>query len=246
MPRLACRACGASIRADDMDLGQRLAKCAACHEVFHFTVDDAGIRAGGAAPDSAVAVPLPRRFMVHETTTPPRAGGYRDNALPTRALRIWWRWYTPQALFMVLFCLFWNGFLLFWYTGGTPTGFKIFALGHVAVGVFLTYTTAAKLFNRTTIVVDADALRIEHAPLPWRGAGVYPARELAQLYCRRDEHRGKNGVTIDYSVHALCKDGSARKLISGLPEPEEALFLEHKIERALELRDTPVAGEYRG
>ena len=43
----------------------------------------------------------------------------------------------------------------------------------------------------------------------------------------------------------MTRDGLRHKLISGLSEPEQALYLEQVIEQRLGLPDRPVAGEFK-
>ena len=66
-----------------------------------------------------------------------------------------WRWFSLKYLFLLCFVIAWDGFLLFWYSmafgsGDAPWIMFVFPIAHLAVGIVLTYTTLAGLFNRTT------------------------------------------------------------------------------------------------
>jgi hypothetical protein len=244
---VVCRDCNAVVRAEDIDLPSRLAKCASCHRVFSFTVGgDDGMESSSLAQYESARVPRPAKFRVAEEPATSDAEGYRDSLRAgAQRLRIEWRWFSHVAWALLAFCLFWDGFLALWYLKVLTSQPSLLAgvgpLLHVAAGIGLTYYTLALFVNRTTVVVDGETLRVQHAPLPWLGPGVMPVRDIDQLYCRRDA--GKN---VRYSVHVIRKSGKTQKLIGGLGDPGEALFLEYEIERVLELVDYAVVGEFRG
>lgn len=199
------------------------------------------------------AVPLPPQISV--TEEPPAAAdpGYRDAPPGERGrLVIIRRWYSPVAFIMVIFCLFWNGFLYNWYATAThgPLFFSVvamvFPLLHVGAGVVVTYTTIAMFCNRTTITVTDQELAIRHAPLPWPGNRRIAAQALRQLYCEEQVSRGKDGTTKSYHLSAVLEGGDKQRLISTLLTAEQVRFIEQKIEERLGIVDAPVAGEYKG
>jgi hypothetical protein len=53
----------------------------------------------------------------------------------------------------------------------------------------------------------------------------------------------KNSTSTTYEVYAILQDGARQKLLSGLHEIEQALYIEQEIERFLEIEDRPVRGE---
>ena len=183
-------------------------------------------------------------------------------ALPTRFtvdrradhLAVRWRWFTPIALFTLFFCFAWNGFLVGWYglatQGDAPAGVDIvmllFPLGHVAVGVGLSYWTLAHLFNHTVVTVSQGKLAVRHGPLPWRPQPTLATRDIEQLYCTRKVTHGKNGTSVSYALRAVTRDHSGLLLLAGFTDLDQALWLEQEIEGLLDLRDRPVAGEFKG
>lgn len=166
-------------------------------------------------------------------------------------LRIRWRWFKPVAFFLLFFCLGWDGFLLAWYTTGVASNtelsllFFVFPLGHVAVGVGLTYYTAALFLNRTTVTVKRHELRVSHSPLPWAPSPRIPVRDLEQIYIERKVSHNDSGTSVTFQLMAVTRTHTGQKLVGGLSELGQALYLEQEVERVLGVRDRPVAGEHR-
>lgn len=225
---LQCRRCGAEIASSDIDLGRGLAKCGACHAVFGFE-DQLG---QGRPRRNKGPVPMPKQFAV-------------SNEPDT--LEITRRWFSPKYIFIALFCVMWNGFLVFWYGAAASSGsliMMLFPILHVAAGVYLAYWTLAGFLNRTIIKVDQRHVEIRHQPLPWPGNRELAADEIDQLYCRQQVHHGRNGRTIHYDVEMVSRDGRTLKLVSSLPRAEEALFIEYAVEDHLGIEDRAVPGEF--
>jgi len=175
-------------------------------------------------------------------------------------LRLTWRWMSPAAYFLVFFCVFWDGFLVFWYAtatsdvdwsqgaealAGPRLMMLLFPLLHVAAGIGITYFTVCKFVNRTVVDVSPRELVVRIEPLPWPGKRAVAPLQIAQIYREEVVRHGKNGTTITYQLSAALKDGKKLKLLSGLEAADQALYLEQEIERHLGIRDQPVAGEMR-
>lgn len=237
-----CSACGAPIGLDDIDFDNDVARCKHCRTAARLKPktlgggaasvigDTGGTEAGEGKPGELT---LPKKFQL---------------AWPAGGMEVSWRWFKLQYIFLAVFCVFWDGFLLFWYgatgAGGAPIVFWLFPLAHVAVGVGLSYWTLAGLVNRTTLRVAQGQLAIEHGPIPWRGAKL-PTSSLDQLFCKRHVWRGKQGVHYTYELFAVLGNGEQKKLLSGFDDVEQLLWLEHHIERVLGIQDRPVKGEVR-
>jgi hypothetical protein len=70
---------------------------------------------------------------------------------------------------------------------------------------------------------------------------------IDQIWCKMRVSYNKNGSpSITYEVHANSKHGKSKKLVSGLNNPEEALFLEQQLESYMRITDEAVAGAYTG
>jgi len=238
--QMSCEVCHSALRAEDVRLDLAVAKCHSCNAVY----DLSGRKARGlsvqpeAKPALRPKAALPPRFQVEE-----------DGA----TTRIAWRWFNPLThLFLLFFCVAWDGFLLFWYgiafTVGEEAGpasliMVLFPIAHVAVGVGLTYYTLAGFINRTRVEVSRNHLTIRHGPLPWKGNQDLPGRQLTQLYGEEVVSRGKNGVTVTYDLLALDREGRKVKLLTGLTDKDQVLYLEQTMERRLGIEDAAVAGE---
>ena len=165
------------------------------------------------------------------------------------------RWFSLVNIFTAVFAVFWCGFLVVWYTmlgsfssGDNPGGgflliFYLFPLIHVAVGVWLLYSSLCGFLNKTLIRADWENLSIRHYPLPWAGNKVIPKQEVKQLYVKRRESRGRGGTSVTYEVRLLTQSGSDIKLLTGLPNEEQARFIEQEVERYLQIENIPVRGE---
>ena len=229
--QLRCRSCDAPIPAKNMNLEHRIAKCDACQAVFNFT-DELGS--------------APKRQLV----TQPKNMTLIEDPYRFTLVR---RWLSPATFFMLFFCLFWDGFLVVWYgaafSGATQNnsgaGFEwvmvLFPLGHVAVGVGLTYFVIASFLNTTKISVDENTLSVRHSPIPWPGNKELPTLDIDQVFCQKSSVT-KNNQSI-YLVKLLMKEGKKIKLLGGINNKNHALFIEQKIENILGLEDQPVSGE---
>lgn len=234
-----CKACRLPIKPQDINLEMAIAKCAACGEVF--SILD-GLEGDNTIPQMPVALPVPKpkRFVVEEFGS---------------ELTIRYRWFTPSLFLLVLFCLFWDAFMATWYgiaitmiLSGEIAGWfmALFGLLHLAVGIGITYWTLASFINRTEIQVSGGDLTVWHGPIRCGSVQRIPTSDIKQLYCcdRMRTGRGSQFSNI-YELNALKLDGSKVTLLGGLVEPEEALFLEERLEQRLGIPPQPVPGELR-
>jgi len=235
MESLKCRRCRREISADDIHVDMRIAKCSSCK-----TVMDLATRGPmPVTPAARAPVPLPEKVVVRDE------GG---------RMTIQWRWWSPKYLFLLFFCVFWDGFLLLWYGiaaasffsgkgGGELIVMVLFPLLHVAAGVGMTYWVISGFLNSTTVQAGSGHLAVRHHPLPWPGKVDVQTQEIEQIFCLERKHRGKHGYSYTYEVHFADHMGKQRKLLTGLSKPEQALFLEQKLESFLGIADRPVDGE---
>jgi len=230
--------------ASDLDRRLGIVSCRHCGAIYDLTREDQRPLLETPAP------PPPRRESMDRAPAALPSKFVVDMSHGDR-LRIRWRWFRPMALFLVFFCIAWDGFLVTWYglglaMGDAPLIMFLFPLVHVAVGVGLTYYTLALLVNTTTVAVSRGGLRVRHAPMPWAPSPTLRVTDLEQLYVERKVRHNKNGTSVTFQLMAVTRDHSGRKLVGGLEELGQALYLEQEIERTLGIRDRPVAGEHRG
>jgi tetratricopeptide (TPR) repeat protein len=103
------------------------------------------------------------------------------------------------------------------------------------------YVGIARVLNETAVIVAGGRLTVTQSPLPWPGEAVEAAATL-QLYCVTRVHKQHRAPSI-FTYDVMVKRRGARdlRLITELAEPEQALFLEQEIERALGIRNVPGA-----
>ncbi len=232
---LVCPTCGGktSVREDTA-----LADCMYCGN--QIILRPAEIYSGGqVAPPVAHGAPRERPL------TPMPAGMHlvQDG----EGLTITRRWYAPKYIFLAFFCLIWDGFLILWFSltsfYNASWIFILFPMLHVAVGVYLTYTTLAGFLNTSTVRLTADSFSVTHAPLPWPGAVHLHPAAIEQLYTREVNRRTKNGVSTTYTLSAVFGNGRKQDLLSGVEAPEACLFIEQQVEDWLRIPNRAVAGE---
>lgn len=155
------------------------------------------------------------------------------------------------VFFLIPFCLAWNAFLIGWYSialsGHGPDGafgwlMIVFPVAHVAVGVGLIYTVLTMLFNATVLRLDRGMLSITHGPIYFPGLSPVEADAITQLFCV-ESRNGDRESRVQYELRALLRDGRTQTLLDHLPDCNEALYLEQRLEAKLRLRDELVPGE---
>jgi hypothetical protein len=244
--KIDCNECGARILAADLDLPTSMAKCRACNAVFSFAEH---VRPAAIAQRERLRAPRPDGLVVRETQARSTEPGYRDAPREEGSITVVRRWFAPYYIFLVFFCVAWDGFLVFWYSNltNTPDSFSligaIFPLAHVAAGVGLTYYTIAGLFNSTTMTLDGRTLSVRHGPLPWKGNHTLAREDIKQFYCEHQVNRGKNGPTHSYYLSAVLIDGRSVRL--GTMPVEQARYIEDLFEERLGIADMHVPGDVR-
>jgi hypothetical protein len=229
--QVICPKCDATIPADNLDLNRNLAKCGVCSEVFNCAEQLGGLATGGESGAGRNEIPMPKGIRV-----------FRRN----NALRIVRRWLGPKFFALAIFCLFWNGFMVVWFTIAiTQKQWAMAAFGsiHGTIGLAVAYFTLAGFLNSTTITVMNSMLQIVHGPIRVPGNRQIPADALQQLYTKRHISHGKNGTSISYELRALTADGKDEKLLGGLDRQEQALFIEQEVEEFLGIEDRVIRGE---
>ncbi len=182
----------------------------------------------------ALEAPLPERVRVS------REGG---------VLALSYRWFSPMQFFQLFFVIVWDGFLVFWYrtvlaqsaTASNPMIW--FPLLHVAVGIGLTYSTAAGFLNRTLVTVGGGQVVVRHGPVPWLGNKDVAASEIRQLYREETRSYSRGGSRSKFQLSAVTTDNRLLRIISNVPSADIALYLEQEIEKELGIEDRKVAGE---
>ncbi|MCX6134482.1 MAG: hypothetical protein NTU47_11770 [Ignavibacteriales bacterium] len=160
-----------------------------------------------------------------------------------------YNWFSWKFIALAVFALFWDGFLVFWYSiafsQDAPWIMFAFPLIHVSVGAGLTYYALAGFYNKTIVTVGMGRLSIRHTPFPWPGSQTVQASDLLQLYSEEQLTRSNNGTRITYQLSAISNQNRKIRLLRGLNSPDEVRFFERQIEEQLGIQDRPVDGEMR-
>lgn len=231
--KVKCDKCREEVASSNIDLNRNIAKCDKCGEIFNCADQLDDIASYGLSTHSRSEIPLPQNVKIEHTL-----GGL----LITR------RWMEPALFGLLLFCIFWDGFMITWYTIAIVQkewGMAAFGTLHALVGIGLTYGLVCGFVNRTEIHVTQGKLQIDHLPLP---LPMFKTREvvtsqIAQLYTKRNISRGDDTTNISYALRMKTTDGKDVKLIEHLSEQDHGLYIEQQIERYLGISDTPVGGE---
>lgn len=245
--QIQCSTCSKIIPADDINLDHVLAKCRSCNTVFDFSEQ---VRMP-VLPEAKLKrdrgeLPMPSQLQVDQQ------GG---------SLVIIRRWGRGPAIFFLVFSGLWNGFLLFMafallsntlrmHDGSRPPSqafLGLFLIPFILVGLTTGWVALAFLLNRTTIRVSGRRLSVTHGPVPWPGKREIDISTLDQLYCEEYVAYSQNHVPqVRLMIQALRKDGSKVKLVRGMEDPGQALYLERLLETHLGIVDRPVPGEFQG
>ena len=156
------------------------------------------------------------------------------------------KWFGLQVIFMTVFAIIWDVVLVNFYTDiGDEAGtlMRLFPLIHIAVGAGITYYAVAGWFNKSNIFVSKQSIEINHKPIPWFGNKKLKSTDLKQLYAKEKVSRNNNQTTVTYEVHAILNNDRNTKLLGGLVNNEQALYIEQEIEKYLGINDAKVKGE---
>lgn len=143
------------------------------------------------------------------------------------------KWYNPIAWGLLIFAICWDSFLINWYAmaghikGGDPMTliFFIFPLGHVAVGVGLTYFCLCLFCNTTDLLLRPDHLEITTYPLPWLGSKTIPRQELTGFIVREKHSQTKSGRSVSYKVSYVDATNHEKSLLGYVSNREQADYI---------------------
>ena len=230
--KIICNSCNHEIPAADVNIQDKLAKCVKCNNLFDFSRQLKVIKPNNINKGKKQKTELGMPKNIH----------LRNDL---SHLTIFIKWFSPTIIFLIFFCIMWDGFMGFWFYMAISKKLypmALFGTIHGLVGLGLTYYVIAALFNKTIIFVDYDILTIKHKPFPFWGNKKVNAQDLKQLYVNQKISRNRHGASSSYEVHALTKSGKNIKLIA-LSNSEESLYIEQEIEKFLRIEDQPVKGE---
>lgn len=236
---MICRNCGAGLEADRIDTSLGVVTCSHCGSLHDIpstgpnrgtTSGDVGNSAPAKKPER-VEVALPRKFKLR------RSAGSLEVTWPVGGI-------FPGLVLTIVAGAF-------AYVGVTS---ELWFLLLVSIGLF--YFAALQAFNQHRIRVDEARLEVTQGPLPRPGSQKLDASDVVQLYATehqtntKSDRHGKQGVNHSanirkhYRLSAKTRNNGSVKILSGLGDPLQALWLEQEIERLLGIVDEHVAGEH--
>jgi predicted Zn finger-like uncharacterized protein len=253
--KVFCPNCQSMITADDLNLNQMIGKCQQCHTVF--ALDDHVNQLKTSASKKGVNT-FDSAWKLESAIEPKKQIHTLEDLGPTpksihvekhgKHMRISRRWFSAKFIFLTIFVMFWDGFLVLWYSiipSQADAMFIWFPLIHVAVGIGLTYYTLAGYLNKTHLLIDHQNLHIKHAPLPWRGNYVIALKSITQFYCKERIMRSKNGHTRSYSLNYIDEYKRHHEILTGIPKPLEVQYLEQVLEFYLGITNQEVSREFQ-
>jgi hypothetical protein len=218
-----CKACRAACVLYDSPFGAgTFARCPRCRAVL-------GPEPTSSAVATTTRLPSAMRFFDSGERLLPEAGGYRMPATRTDGgeLVVVRRWFSISRLIGAIFLS-----ALLSLAAFIPAAFFQAFFGWV--GVAFVYGVAAygvigSLVNRTIITARAGTLTIRHGPLPlpWARSVTLRTERLGTIYSREMLARVPGQ---GYEVVARVGDGVTMTLVSFLPEPQHAIFIEQILE----------------
>jgi hypothetical protein len=153
--------------------------------------------------------------------------------------KVWRTWLVAP---LAIFAIFWDGFLLFWYSQAisqpspAETMILFFPLIHVAMGVCITYYVVASLFNKTDVVISLSGIKVSIYPVPWFGSKEVKREEITDIIVRE---RYGNRNRRSYAIMYVDFSRKERKLIASIPESDQAEFIAQTIRDATGIRMQP-------
>ncbi|MCK5682516.1 hypothetical protein KAJ27_00280 [bacterium] len=222
-----CKFCKQTLLEDQLEITSGIATCTHCSAVFE--IEDCGNAEKKRLKEE---VTLPAEFTVEKYKT-------------VLTLKYNWNSSIFKGLWVVAILV------LYLLLGPILESQDIFTLkkfySNLADAFFAisaAYGALAILVNKSVIRVTSFSIDIDHKPLPWPGNKSIKSKDIDQIYCKVKVHHGSGASKgYTYEVHASMREGMPVKLISGLPESDQALFLEQEIEKFLKIEDKWVAGE---
>ncbi|MBU2103067.1 MAG: hypothetical protein KKF80_06690, partial [Candidatus Omnitrophica bacterium] len=96
--KVYCPSCNKEVNATEMNITTSIAKCTGCNNVFNFSSQ---------VPPSVATVERPRLAIQPKGCSITRG---------IDGLTIVRSWFSAQVIALTIFCLFWNGFMVAWFT----------------------------------------------------------------------------------------------------------------------------------
>jgi hypothetical protein len=230
---ITCPKCSRTISGENISVKDGYAQCDECHSVYTLSeLSASGMASSGFSDFRRPEVNMPKGI---------------EKTLDFDGLTLKRSWRDVAAFIMIPMTLFWNGFLVVWISIALSTGEYLmlaFASIHIAVGIFLIYSTIARLVNTTVIKISVGQITVKQGPIPWPTPKPLEHHEVRQFYGKKRVTRSSSGgSSTRYELRVLTSDGKDRKLLSGFTSREQVLYIEQELERYWNITNERVDGE---
>ncbi|HEU4538781.1 MAG TPA: hypothetical protein VFS00_31895, partial [Polyangiaceae bacterium] len=189
-----------------------------------------------------------RRAAIDVTELPTAEGrepGYRGTARRGGELEIRHKWAPGEIVSLVGAGLFWKGIQFASILGGLPALQAIGLVVSVAGAAFFGYCAAARHFNKTVVRATPSGVTVRHAPLPWPGNRSVAAHEIKGLACEAVAPRRPLRPSRTFALTASLHGGRKVRLLSGLPDRDQAVEIAQRLEQHRPERERAVGLEAR-
>jgi hypothetical protein len=149
------------------------------------------------------------------------------------------RWLSWTVIPLLIFCIAWDSFLFVWYSSvlqskDTPLFAVLFPIGHVSVGLGLTYFVIASFLNKTDITISPTQVKVSTYPIPWGFRKVVHREDIMAM---RIKHSSQSNGRLSYGIRYTDRSNREKSLIRGGLNDDQAEFIVHHLRQAFRLRD---------
>lgn len=147
-----------------------------------------------------------------------------------------WKWFTPAAVFYLLFYLMVWAVLIAFVVPWVPTpGRVVFGAAAVVTG----WVVLGYFVNRTTIRVSDGWLSVTHGPMYWPGGRRFAAADVTGVTVVEEPVPSEDEPQFTYRVRLSLRNDFPRTLVPNLGERAEAEYLQAKLSARLGLPAEP-------
>ncbi len=162
----------------------------------------------------------------------------------TQAITIKKRWFEYGRIlqmvvaFVINICAGYVLYQLSFFNGRGILLAGIIAIGLVVcviqvIGLWMLYKAICGFLNSTVIKVDHSSISIHFQPLPWFGAKTIKKDDIIQLAVVEKDYSDAVLNHVAYQLQIIVKNSAPIYLLHDLETPEQAQFIEQKIEQFL-------------
>lgn len=147
------------------------------------------------------------------------------------------KWLGWQVIPLAIFCVVWDSIIFVVYSSilhsKHPNWLAVlFPVGHIAVGLFLTYYVIATLFNRTGVSVSPECIRVKTYPIYW---GSERRIKIEDITDTRMKSSVNNNNQNSFGVFYRNKENREKPIIRGGLTDDQAAYINFQIRKLIGL-----------